>query len=336
MSLNRSKSTGVFYADICINGKRMKKSLKTSNRKLAEKIYSKIHSETIEGIWFKKSQPHTLEEMLEKAYPKGYSKSLVEYLGNTALIHQVTPGDVSKFKEWRSSRVSPASVNRDLATLKHSFNLAIREWEWVRENPVTRIKLLKEPPGRDRWLTDEEEQKLLQFCPSFLRELVVFALNTGMRLGEIISLEWKGVDLFRRTVTILHSKNGLKKVIPMNDPVFSLLKEKSKVRLIKNEWVFPNSVGGLWDKTKIDKIFRRILLKTEIEDFRFHDLRHTFATRLVQSGVDLYKIQKLLGHKSPLMTQRYSHLMVENLKDAVQSLCPKNVPLKEIEIAESV
>ena len=204
--------------------------------------------------------------------------------------------------------------------MKKAFNLAIKEWEWIEKNPVARVSMEEENNKRDRWLTTEEEERLLKVCPSWLRGLVIFALNTGMRLGEIISLEWKGVDLFRKIVTVFKSKNKEPRTIPINETVFEMLKQKAKVKSIKTSLVFYGDNHTMLLETSVDHAFQTALRKVGIKDFRFHDLRHTFATRLVQLGKDLYKVQKLLGHKTPTMTQRYAHHYPESLRDAVEVL----------------
>ena len=161
---------------------------------------------------------------------------------------------------------------------------------------------------------------MLTVCPSWLRELVVFALHSGMRLGEILSLTWSAVDLFRRTVTVFRSKNGERRTVPLNQTVMALLTEKAKVRHLKSTLVFPSHAGTPLDPNHLRRALRPAMVKAGIVDCHFHDLRHTFATRLVQSGVALYKVQRLLGHKSTIMTQRYAHHYPESLRDGVEIL----------------
>ncbi len=204
--------------------------------------------------------------------------------------------------------------------MKRAFNLAIREWEWCDKNPVARVSLERLDNKRDRWLTFEEEEKLLQACPAWLRELVLFGLNTGMRLGEILSLTWKGVDLFRKTATVFRSKNNERRTIPLNESALELLKAKGKVRSIRTDLVFHTKTHNAIDECNVGRAFRIALRRAGIQDFRFHDLRHTFATRIVQAGKDLYKVQVLLGHKTPIMTQRYAHHYPESLRDGVEVL----------------
>jgi integrase len=141
-----------------------------------------------------------------------------------------------------------------------------------------------------------------------------------MRQDEILSLEWANVDLFRRTATVVRSKNGEKRTIPLNLHLMELLRSKAKVRSIKTNFVFFNEAGSKIDAENLLRGFTKVLERFGIQDFRFHDLRHTFATRLAQAGVDFYKISKLLGHKDIRMTQRYSHHYPESLRDGVELL----------------
>jgi integrase len=291
-------------------------------------------TEIAEDKWFEKLQGEekTLKEMMEKYLNEyaskkasaksfqGYAKKPISYLGDYILV-KVTPRVIHDYKvKRRNEGIKPATVNRELATMKKAFNLAIKEWEWLRDNPVSRVSMEEENNKRDRWLTIEEEERLLEVCPAWLRELVVFALNTGMRLGEIISLEWKGVDLSRKTITIFKSKNKDPRTIPINETVFKMLKNKGKVKSIKTNFVFYTDAHTMLIKTTVDHAFQKALKKVGVENFRFHDIRHTFATRLIQSGKDLYKVQRLLGHKTPSMTQRYAHHYPESLRDAVDVL----------------
>ncbi|MEO7156831.1 MAG: site-specific integrase [Vicinamibacterales bacterium] len=124
-------------------------------------------------------------------------------------------------------------------------------------------------------------------------------------------LTWEGVDLFRKTVTVLPAKNGERRTILINSLVLNVLKRKTKVRSIKSDYVFPSDTDTLLDDSHLRRAFRGARKLCRIENFHFHALRHTFATRLVPSGIDLHKVQCLLGHKSSIMTQRYAHHYME-------------------------
>jgi integrase len=263
------------------------------------------------------------EHAARKSQPRlyrGYANSLKAFFGGRTLA-EITPKLIVEYKNRRyAAGLKPASINRELASLKKAFNLAVREWEWCRDNPVSRVSMERENNKRDRWLSIDEETRLLQACARWLHDLVTFALHTGMRMGEILELTWRGVDVSRRTVMVFRSKNGERRTIPVNQTVLTMLKEKAKVRSLKTDVVFCSKVFTPIESGHLRRSFRLALRKAKIEDFHFHDLRHTFATRLVQAGVDLYKVQRLLGHKSPIMTQRYAHHYPESLRDGVEIL----------------
>ena len=162
--------------------------------------------------------------------------------------------------------------------------------------------------------------KILSNSPEKVREIVVLLLNTGLRIEECLSLEWSRVDLIRKTIHIQDTKGDSPKVFPLNTTALGVLNQRSKVKSIKNDYVFLNSNGKkiLRDAFRIS--FYRVLKKVGIENFCIHDIRHTFATRLAQAGVDLYKISKLLGHKDIKMTQRYAHHCSDSLRDGVKTL----------------
>ncbi|OGP25111.1 MAG: hypothetical protein A2X93_06150 [Deltaproteobacteria bacterium GWC2_56_8] len=340
----------VWWMSFTHNGERIQRSTKVKDRKLAEKIEAKVVTKIAEGKWFEKpvTADKTLGDLLDK-YIKEHSapnkapgtanndicmvKDMKEFFGDTRL-KDVTPSLISAYRaKCREKGLAAASLNHRRTLLHQAFKLAVREWEWCQTNPVEKVSREKVRNERDRWLTVNEEKKLIEKCvlhptlkenktePRYwLQEIVVFALSTGMRQDEILSLEWPDVDLFRKTVTVVRSKNGEKRTIPLNQKAFELLKEKAKVRHIRNSYVFASEAGSKILRRNLLRAFYNVVDRAKIEDFRFHDLRHTFATRLAQAGVDLYKIAKLLGHKDIKMTQRYSHHYPESLRDGVEVL----------------
>ncbi len=324
----------VWWMNFMYHGRQVRRSTGTADRRLAESILAKVRVQIIEGRFFDVvgENTRTFDELMErylnehaarKSQPRhyrGYMNSLKSFFGGR-LLAEITPKLIVEYKNGRyAAGLKPASINRELANLKKAFNLAVREWEWCRDNPVSRVSMERENNQRDRWLTFDEEARLLRVCAPWLRELVIFALHTGMRMGEILEQTWRWVDFSRRTITVFRSKNGERRTIPMNQTVLSVLKEKAKLRSLKTELVFCSKVFTPLEAGHLRRSFRLALRKAEIEDFHFHDLRHTFATNLVQAGVDLYKVQRLLGHKSPVMTQRYAHHYPESLREGVEIL----------------
>ncbi|MBP6205241.1 MAG: site-specific integrase [Nitrospira sp.] len=328
------KRGNIWWMNIVFQGQRIRRSTGSSNRALADAIMAKVKVQLIEGQYFERAeeQSRTFAELMDRFEREHLVKLASRQTGNAFVkrfraffgertLGEITPKLIVEYKSLRyAAGVKPASINRELTCLRKAFSLAKREWEWCRDNPVSRVSLEKGVTKRDRWLMEDEEARLLDTCPSWLRELVVFALHSGMRLGEILSLTWTGVDLFRRTATVFESKNGERRTVPLNHTVMALLTEKAKVRHIKTALVFPSLAGTRLDPNHLRRALRPAMAKAGIVNCHFHDLRHTFATRLVQSGVDLYKVQRLLGHKSPMMTQRYAHHYPESLRDGVEIL----------------
>ncbi len=202
--------------------------------------------------------------------------------------------------------------------MRNALNFAVREWEWLERNPFERVKIEKPHNQVERWLIPEEEQKLLDSSPAWLKELIIFAINTGTRRDEMLSLKWSEVDFSRRVLTLLVTKNKEKRTVPMNEVVSELLKAKSKGST--SEYAFGSETGTKMDGRNLLRAFYVARKKAGLEDVRWHDLRHTFATRLVQAGIDLYTVKELLGHKTLTMTMRYAHHYPESLRRGVDVL----------------
>jgi integrase len=342
MGLCRRPQGKVWWMNFMYQGQQVRRSTGTADRRLAESILAKVRVQIIEGRFFetREETTRTFEELMDryltehaarKSQPRhyqGYANSLTAFFGARTLA-EITPKLIVEYKNWRyAAGLKPALINRELASMKKAFDLAVREWEWCRENPVSRVSMERENNQRDRWLSVEEESRLLQACAPCLYELVTFALHTGIRMGEIVELTWRGVDVSRRTVMVFRSKNGERRTIPVNETVLHLIKQKATGRQVSvitqadfsGDFVFHSKTGTALESGHLRRAFRLALSKVKIDDFHFHDLRHTFATRLVQAGVDLYKVQRLLGHKSPIMTQRYAHHYPESLRDGVEIL----------------
>jgi len=188
-------------------------------------------------------------------------------------------------------------------------------WGALKDSPLKGMKGLKEAPGRLRYLAPEETAKLLTAChtPLYLRPIVELAMHTGMRRSEILALRWSQVDVRRRTITLSHTKNNERRVIPINDTVAAVL--KSWPRAVGTDEVFPGLNGPM-----VTRAFWRACRKAGVSNLRLHDLRHTFASYLAMGGYNLRTIQQLLGHKDLRMTSRYSHLSADHLQQAVKSL----------------
>lgn len=318
-------------------GSQIRKSTETNSKKLGEKIYHKILGEIAEGKWFERlpGEEKTFAEMMEK-YLREHSavnkapkssirdRSLADHLtdsfGSLTLV-EITPNLIAAYKtKRREEGAAPKTINNELILMGHAFNIAIREWEWVKESPVCKISKEKVNNSVERWLIFEEEKKLISVSPKWLQEIILFALETGLRQGEILDLQWPRVDLFRKTITILEQKNKAKDTLPLNRTAMEILKARSKVRPINSNYVFLNQNGGRINARNLIRSFQAAVKKSGIAPCRFHDLRHAFATRLVQAGADIYSVQKLGRWKNISMVMRYAHHYPESLRSGVEVL----------------
>jgi integrase len=213
----------------------------------------------------------------------------------------------------------PATVNRHLALIKHMFTKAI-EWDMVEDGVlkrIRRVKLLQENNRRLRFLSQEECKDLINACNPEIRPIVITALNTGMRKREILNLKWDNVDLKHGFILLEMTKNGERKEVPINNTLRRTLQSIPRHIDIQHLFYDPRTDKPYQD---IKKSFSKAVRIAKLADFRFHDLRHTFASHLVMSGVDITTVKELLGHKSLTMTLRYAHLSPTHKKSAVDLL----------------
>jgi len=214
---------------------------------------------------------------------------------------------------------STATCNRYISILKASISKAY-DWKFITEEQlkdVRKVKPLKGENKRLRYLSREEIEILLSHCDRHLYPIVLTALHTGMRKGEILSLKWSQVDLKNGIIMLDKTKNYERREIAMTDTLRALFKQLHSQRRLDSDYVFLNPDTGR-RYTEIKRSFNTACKKAGIKDFHFHDLRHTFASHLVMSGASLKTVQELLGHKSLTMTLRYSHLSQEHKKEALK------------------
>lgn len=224
-------------------------------------------------------------------------------------------------KTMRKTFRSPASINRELATLSGIFRLAVR-YDELEANPCRKVQFLQEKNSRERYLTFEEEAKLieqLQGCREHLRPIVICALYTGMRRGELLRLRWSKVDFEREIITVTKTKTNRDRTVPMEKSVRETLIDLKAWGSRPQDFVFPSHYTGSFFKD-INRSFKKACREAGIQDFRFHDLRHTFASRLVDARVDVVKIKELLGHRSIVTTMRYMHTNDQGKRAAITEL----------------
>ena len=285
----------------------------------------------------------------------GYALSFSKLWGNKQ-IKDITPAEIEKFKQKRLETVwcikmvgrekvlqyiTASTINRQLNVLSKIFSLAIDNG-YLRENPVHSVKRLPVKNKIERHLSPEEETRMFKVCDndfsfmniseeeqsklkqkcsdqySYLKPILVIALNTGLRKSEILNLTWDCVDFDTNEITILDTKNGKKNIIPMSNKLRTLLSEKYKTESL-NKYVFTNPMTNN-KYVDIKKAFKTVCELANVEKLRFHDLRHTAATRMVACGVPLPAVKEILNHASINTTMRYAHTMREQKESAVEAL----------------
>ena len=327
MALYKRKDSDVWQMCFFVNGKKVRLSTKTSNKKIANRIYDKAKVEALEGKFFKNERSkmpfdelvHEFIEKHSKVEKTSFKRDifsgeiLKKYFKRTP-IGKITAYDIKSWRQWRKehvtnrgTKIKKASLNLELSFLKTMFNLAV-EWEWLPENPARLIKKLKGENVRMRFLHREEITRLIACATPNLKPVIIAAVSTGMRRGEIFNLKWKDLDFEHGFIRVEKTKNKERRDIPIDAYLSETIKSLTESRA-KGNYVFLQKNGTRITHAFLVNTFKAAKEKAGIEDFRFHDLRHTAASLFASGGCDIMSLKNLLGHKSLSMTQRYAHLM---------------------------
>lgn len=359
----RQKKNGKISYTACIRIKGYKTLTATFERKTDAQIWIAENESAMKtGKYIDKSDliKHTLGDVIDRyideklpyrtnneRYRKEFENRLLwwkDKLGKH-LLKDITPkilakyrdillkepnGNATKTKDRNKTKRSFATVNKDLGRLSTVLTTACNEWEWIKENPMFKVEKFKVDNERTRFLTKEEQAKLLNACKEhsttpLLYMLVVLALSTGARRGELLNLKWNDVRFNDKeknvTLYFMKTKNGTNRDVTIDKLGYELLKEHSKVRKINTKLIFAGMTGkNIYD---LRKQWEKALRIADIEDFRFHDLRHTTASNLAMNGASLRDIAEILGHKTMQMTKRYSHLTKKYTTKVLQELNDK-------------
>jgi integrase len=321
------RDAGVWYADYYADGKRVQESTGTRNRREAEKFLALRISEVHRGV-FVKAAPVPLPELWERylAYARTHKRSwkrdeqmygnLSRFFGAVNL-DAITPLRVEEFQQSRAEQVAPATVNRETALLKHMFNMAER-WEMHRgRNPVRLVNFLPENNLQFKTLSEDEERRLLAASPPYLREMILFALNIGLRTNEIFNLKWEEVDIEQRRLKMIVKKNQRPLSIPLNDAAFGVV--ESRLGIQHGPYVFYSPMTG--DRFRdVKGALAAAVKRAGLGKVTWHMFRHTFASRLTRGGVDIVTVKDLLGHSNISTTLRYAHSNDEAKRRAVERL----------------
>ncbi|MGZ8251157.1 MAG: tyrosine-type recombinase/integrase [Methylophilaceae bacterium] len=307
------------------NGKRIRESAGTEIRGEAEAYLAKLKLDSYREFNFGiKSHRSWQEAVVRYLTVKAALRSfrdvkrictgLDPYLGNLTLnqingdvVWGITQGLMKKGNK-------PATINRYLALIRNLLKTARDEWQWI--DSIPKIKLLPGEVERDRWLTKEEADRLIAVCPPHLAALIRFALSTGCRASEITNLEWNRVDLSRGTAWLNQTKNGTPRGVPLNNDAIHVLVEQ----LGKHPKACFTYQGQPISRSNCNSAWYRALEEAGLEDFRFHDLRHTWASWHRQAGTSCDELKDLGGWKTRSMVDRYAKFATENLKTAASRI----------------
>jgi len=286
------------------------------------------------------SKKHTIGEMIDRyikyvlpqkpkiAYEWKLILNVIKDMIGEYSLYDATPSLISEtrdkianIKTKKGTLKAGATVNRYLTALSSAFGIAVREWEWLESNPMLKVSKMKVARARARYLSDNERVRLLKECEEaqnpYLYPVVLIAISTGARKMEILSLKWGDVDLQNGRVILEETKNGERRSISLVKDVLEVIKILYSNRE-SDIWIFPSK-----DKTKsfdITRSWRKVLKNAQIENFRFHDLRHTSASYLAMNGASMGEIADILGHKTLQMVKRYAHLSDAHKRSVVESM----------------
>lgn len=317
----------------------------------AKKWSQDTESAIREGRHFKTSEAkrHTLAELIDRYIrdilpqnPKKARDCLLhlmwwkDAIGSHTLA-DVTPALIAECRDKlagaitvRGKPYAPATVLRYMSALSHAFTTAVKEWGWIDDTPMRKVSKPSLPRGRVRFLSDDERPRLLKACKEssnpYLYSVVVFALSTGMRQGEIMGLTWDVVDLNRGRAILHETKNGERRAVAITGHALELMKEMNKVRRIDSKLIFPSKEISPQKKQKpmdLRTPWKTAVRKAELSDFKFHDLRHSAASYLAMNGASLAEIAEVLGHKTLQMVKRYAHLSEGHTARVVESMNTK-------------
>lgn len=317
---------------------------KTDANKWAQATESAIR----ENRHFKTSEAkrHTLAELIERyvkdvlpTKPKNARDQLRQFewwkseIGSYALA-DVTPSLIAQNRDklineltHHGKRRSPATVNRYMAALSVAFTTAVKEWGWIENNPLLKVSKPKESRGRVRFLSEDEREALLKACKEsinlYLYPVVVLALSTGMRQGEIMGLTWDVVDLPHGRAVLHDTKNGERRPVAITGHALELIKELNKIRRIDSKLLFPSKDKAIQKPMDLRSPWETAVKKAGLENFHFHDLRHTAASYFAMNGASLAEIAEILGHKTLQMVRRYAHFSTGHTASVVASMNKK-------------
>jgi integrase len=336
MALRKRGDT--WWIDIATpSGERVRRSCNTANRKAAQEFHDKIKAELWRQAKLGEKPRRTWDEAAVRWLKENHHKASLrddaqkikvltqDFRGR--YLDELTWDVIQHAVERLKNGTSPSTRNRHYALVRSILRKSVREWQWLDVAPT--IKLYKEPEGRVRFLTPQQIEALLKTLPEHLRDIAAFTFATGLRMGNVIRLGWSQIDLARRIIMIRGDETKGRKALGI--PLGELSTEIIRRQIGKNpEFVF--TYQGHPVTTANTRAWRNALQRVGIDNFRFHDTRHTWASLLIQNGVPQAMIKELGGWKSEKMVDRYAHLAPEHLAPHAAVIDKLLLPQKKIKL----
>lgn len=330
------KKQNAYWIDYRINGQRIREKIGPT-RSLANDVLRKRLAERSENKFYpERTTNNTIFQKIADKYVDLHGQYLKSHTWKWMLpkitgifgkkkINDIRTGEIQQFYNEIANKTSPANATRHLVIISAIFNKAISWADFYGRNPCAGVKKGRQASSRLRYLTTDEIKTLLECAPPRLYPVLVCALLTGMRRGEMLNLQWEHIDLARRTIYILQSKSGKPRQIPMANQLTEMLLDLG-----------PNKHGKVFDLPIImlRRFFEKALKDSNISGFRFHDLRHTFASHYIMKTHDLPALQSILGHSTPAMTMRYAHLSSGHLISNMTTF-ESSIPTKSLTFAQN-
>lgn len=246
--------------------------------------------------------------------------------GETVRFTTPATGDHAQDAKRERGKRTGATVNRYMAALSACLAYGVKTLQWLERNPCERVQKPSENKGRVRFLADDERERLLAACKPHadLYLAVVLSLTTGARQSEIMTLRWPQIDFTRKTISLTTTKNGDARTLPLVGEAFALLQERAKVRSLTDSRIFPpTSAAKKSECIDLRAPWHSALKAAAVENFHWHDMRHTAASYLAMSGISSVELAKFLGHRTLAMVARYSHLSDEHVVATGEALAAR-------------
>ncbi len=339
----KENKTSSFHAEVRLKGyPPQRASFRT--KKLAKKWIQDTESSIRDGRHFRiaEAKKHTVKELIEKfisqwlvQFPERVVRqtSYLDWWKNRLghlLLADLTPTIIAEARDVllsekisRGTMRKPSTVNRYLAAFSRALTIAMKEWGWLDDTPMRKVSKPSEGSGRNRLLSIEEKDRLLQACKLsvnlHLYPIVSLALLTGMRFGEIVNLKWDDIDYTNKIITLEKTKNGERRMLPLTDVVNKVL-ALYRPDIVSGLIFKPTSQTNKSGVVDIRNAFVKALKEAQVENFRFHDLRHAAASYLAMNGATQGELMAILGHKTPTMTRRYAHYSQKHIGNLMEKM----------------